>query len=430
MLDAKILREEPEKVKQAIATKNADPALVDTFTALDKSWREATAAVEAKRVEQKSAAAARDIEAGKKLKDEVKALEERVSTLEKERMVVWQKIPNLPSEDTPVGKGEEENVVIKTVGEPTQFDFEPKDHMELGEALGLIDMETAARVTGSRFGYKKGDLALLEFALVQYVMKVLTDAAIIKEIAGSVGPECSAKPFVPVLPPVMIRPEVYQRMDRLEPADDRYYIPSDDLYLIGSAEHTLGPLHMDDIIPEHNLPLRYAGFSVSFRREAGAAGKDTKGMLRVHQFDKVEMESFTTPEHGRREQDFMVAVQEYLWRSLELPYQVVAICTGDMGKPDTRQIDINTWLPGQSTYRETHTSDYNGDYQARRLGTKVKRADGKTEFVHMNDATAMAMSRTPIAILENYQQADGSVRVPKVLQPYVGKDVITAPSTF
>lgn len=427
MLDIKLLREEPEKVKQLIATKNADPGLVDTFTELDRAWREATAAVEAKRVEQKKAAAARDIEGGKRLKDEVKALEERVATFEKEREIVWQKIPNLPSDDVPVGKSEDDNVVIKTVGEPKAFAFTPKDHMALGEALGLIDMETAARVTGSRFGYKKGDLALLEFGLVQYVMKALTDATVIKEIAESVGPGCSAKPFVPVLPPVMIRPEVYQRMDRLEPADDRYYIPSDDLYLIGSAEHTLGPLHMDEAIPESALPLRYVGFSVSFRREAGAAGKDTRGMLRVHQFDKVEMESFTTPEAGRREQDFMVAVQEYLWRSLELPYQVVAICTGDMGKPDTRQIDINTWLPGQKQYRETHTSDYNGDYQARRLGTKVRRADGTTEFVHMNDATAIAMSRTPIAILENYQEADGSVRVPKVLQPYVGKDVITAP---
>jgi seryl-tRNA synthetase len=190
--------------------------------------------------------------------------------------------------------------------------------------------------------------------------------------------------------------------------------------LIGSAEHTLGPLHMDETLKEEHLPLRYVGYSTAFRREAGSYGKDTKGILRQHQFDKLEMESFTKPEDGMAEQDFMVAIQEHLMRELKLPHQAVLICTGDMGFPDQRQIDIETWMPGQDTYRETHSADYVGGFQARRLNTKVKRADGSAEPVHMNDATVFAMGRTLIAILENYQQEDGSVAVPEVLRPFMG----------
>lgn len=424
MLDIKILRDEPERVKRLIATKNADPALVDSFLALDKEWREATAAVEVKRAEQKKAAAARDVEAGKRLKEEVKTLEERADTFLKERQIVWEKIPNLPSEDTPVGKGEEQNTVIKTVGEPTQCDFEPKDHM----GLGLIDTETASKVAGTHFGYVKGGAVLLEFALIQYAMKVLTDEQILKEIADGIQPGYSPKPFTPILPPVMIRPDVFRKMARLEPQEERYYIPSDDLFLIGSAEHTLGPMHMDETIPEAQLPLRYVGFSTSFRREAGSYGKDTHGLLRVHQFDKVEMESFTTPENGILEQDFFVAIQEYLVRSLELPYRLVFCSTGDQGDPDARHIDLETWMPSQKTYRETHSADYMTDYQARRLSTRVKRSspagEAKADFVHMNDATVFA-GRTLLAILENYQTKEGAVRVPKVLQPYVGQDIIS-----
>ena len=215
-------------------------------------------------------------------------------------------------------------------------------------------------------------------------------------------------------------------MGRLTEADkeERYYLQQDDLYLVGSAEHTLGPLHMDETLPEEALPLRYLGFSTAFRREAGSYGKDMKGILRVHQFDKLEMESFTAPEDSLKEQNFFVAIQEYLMQGLELPYQVVAVCTGDMGKPDARQIDIETWLPGQEKYRETHSADLMQDFQARRLNIKVKRKDGKIEFAHMNDATAFAIGRTLIAILENYQQKDGSVKMPRVLQGYVGKKEI------
>lgn len=421
MLDINLLREEPERVREKIALKNADPSLVDSFLELDKKWREALTELEALRGEKKKLSEARDIEGGKKNKEAVKELEAKVSELEKERDLIWMRIPNLPDEDVPVGKDEGANQVIRSWGEPTKFDFEPKDHMQLGEALGIIDTEKAAKITGSRFNYLMGDAAILEYSIVHYVFQTLTDPKIMKKIADSVEKGYNPKPFVPVVPPVMIRPEIFRRMGRLGPdtEEERYYLQKDDLYLIGSAEHTLGPLHMDETLPEEKLPLRYIGFSTSFRRESGSYGKDVKGILRVHQFDKLEMESFTTPENSRREQDFIVAIQEHLMQSLELPYRVVAISTGDMGGPDTRQIDIETWMPAQNQYRETHTSDLMGDYQARRLNTKVKRGSG-TELVHMNDATAFAIGRILIAILENNQTKEGRVEIPEILRQFMG----------
>lgn len=426
MIDVELLRKEPERVKKAIATKKADPQLVDTFLALDKEWREAVTRVDIARAEQKKLGEERKIEEAKALKEKIHELEEQIAMLEKERDLTWAAIPNLPFDDVPVGKDESENVVIRAFGEPTKFDFEPKDHVALGEALGVIEIKKAGEVSGSRFAYLKGDAARMEFAIVQYVFEVLSNQEILKSIAERIEPGYSAKVFLPVVPPVMIRPDVFRRMGRLsaETEEERYYLPKDDLYLVGSAEHTLGPLHMDEVIPEAQLPIRYIGFSTAFRRESGSYGKDVRGILRVHQFDKLEIESFTTSENSRKEQDFIVAIQEYLLQQLELPYQVVAICTGDMGAPDARQIDINTWIPSQEVYRETHTSDLMTDYQSRRLSIKVRRADQSTEFVHMNDATAFAIGRILIAILENYQTREGQVRVPTVLQKYMMKEVI------
>ncbi len=433
MLDIKLLREETDRVKAGIAAKNGDPALVDEFLKLDGAWRTATTELERLRAEQKNLS--REIaapgggeprpgrEAAKANKENIKAKEKEVEELEVRRNAVWIRIPNLPSADTPVGKDESANKVIKTVGEPTKFDFEPKDHMAIGEALGIINVEKASAVTGTRFGYLLGAAAQMEFALVQYAFEIMTNPSVMKSIAESVKPGYNPKIFVPVVPPVMIRPEVFQRMARLEPKEERYHIPSDDLYLVGSAEHTLGPLHMDETVPEERLPIRYVGFSTAFRREAGSYGQDTHGILRVHQFDKVEMESFAVPEDGLTEQDFFVAIQEYLMWSLELPYQVVICSTGDQGDPDARHLDVETWMPGQNRYRETHSADYMADYQARRLNTRVKRRDG-TAYAHMNDATVFAIGRTLIAILENYQTAEGKVRVPRVLQKYVGQEII------
>ncbi|HEX8993971.1 MAG TPA: serine--tRNA ligase, partial [Candidatus Paceibacterota bacterium] len=376
---------------------------------------------------------ARNYEAGKQLKEELAAAEEKHRALEKELVSLLVKLPNIPSPDTPIGPDESGNRVLRQWGDTSislgtgkPYDFTPKAHWDIGRDLGIIDSEKAAEVVGARFTYLKGDLAMLQYALVDYTMKTLTSREKLQKIIDDAGLSVSAAPFIPVVPPVMVKKQVQVRMARFLTPEEHYLFPEDDLMLVGSAEHTLGPLHMDETLREEELPIRYVGYSVAFRREAGAAGKDTRGILRQHQFDKIEMESFVRPEDGYREQDFLVAIQEHFMQELKLPHQVVLVCTGDMGFPDQRQMDVETWMPGQNTYRETHSADYVGGFQARRLQTRIKRADGTTEPVHMNDATAFAMGRTLIAILENYQQADGSVVVPEVLRPHMGKDKIEA----
>lgn len=417
MLDIKFIRENPDKIREACKNKKVD-VNIDQLLEIDAKRRKLIADIEALNKERNEAAKSKDIERGKLIKDNLAAIESEFKDIEQKYTQLMYKLPNIPSDDTPVGPDESGNVVKKKIGQIPQFNFTPKEHWQLGEELGIIDNETAAEVTGSRFTYLRGALALMEFAIVQFIMQTLTSQEKLQEIIKSAGLDIPSTPFIPVIPPVMIKPEVYARMGRLEPREERYYIPSDDLYLIGSAEHTLGPIHMDKTIPEDKLPIRYIGFSAAFRREAGSYGKDMKGILRLHQFDKLEMESFCLPELSISEQNFFVAIQEYIMSSLGLPYQVVQICTGDMGGPDFRQIDIETWMPGQNKYRETHTSDLMTDFQSRRLNIKVKRADGKSELLHMNDATASA-GRTMIAILENYQQEDGTVKIPEVLQKYM-----------
>lgn len=425
MLDPNYVRQNQEKVKKACIDKNSDPKVVDRYLRVDKMRRDLIGQVEKLRQERNQLT--RDqVEKGRKIKDKLRQLEPDLKAVSDECQDLLYQIPNIVADDVPVGKNETGNVVLRKWGKPKKFDFQPRDHVELGEILDVIDIKTAAKVSGPRFGYLKGEAVLLEFALVDYAFKILSDKKILSSLANKVGKNYHSNPFVPVVPPVMIKPEVFTKMARLglDDKDERYYFPADNLYLVGSAEHTLGSMHMEKTIPEKDFPLRYVGFSSSFRREAGSYGKDTRGILRVHQFDKIEMESFTLPEDSEKEQKFIVSIQEYLMQSLEIPYQVVMNCTGDMGDPDYRQMDIEAWLPGQNKYRETHTSDLMLDYQSRRLNTKVKRGNGKTELVHMNDATAFAIGRTIIAILENYQQKDGSVLIPKILQPYVGKEVI------
>jgi seryl-tRNA synthetase len=422
MLDIQFIRDNPEKVKKGVSAKQLDSKLVDEVLSLDKKYRELLAEIEELRAKRNQAAKAKKVEEGKKIKLQLQKLEPELKEAETRFKKALCQIPNIVAPDVPEGKDESENKVLRKWGEPKKFDFKPKDHMELGEALDIIDTETSSKVSGTRFNYLKGDAVKLQFALIQFAFETLTDQKIVKMIAKSVK-NSSDKPFVPVIPPVIAKSEVMKRMDRFDPIEDRYYLEKDNALLIGSAEHTLGPMHMDEVLIEKDLPIRYLGYSTSFRREAGTYGKDTRGILRVHQFDKVEMESFTVPEHGDKEQELMVAIQEYLMQKLEIPYQVVVMCSGDMGKPDYRQVDIECWMPGQGKYRETHTSDYMTDYQARGLNTKVS-IKGKTEFVHMNDATVFAIGRTIIAILENCQQKDGSVVIPKVLQKWVGKKVI------
>ena len=429
MIDIELIRRDFDNTVKNLGKRGVKKEALIKLREVDEKWRSLTSEAEDERAELNAAnkelvglndnLKKEKIVELKKLSKALKELESELSLVSNERDNLRGNLPNLVLADVPVGPDESCNKVLRQVGEIPEFDFKPKEHWELGRDLGIIDTDQASRVTGSRFSYLKGELVQLQFALIQLALVVLTSEKEIKKIINQNKFDVPSTPFVPVMPPVMVRPEVFGQMARLEPKDERYYIASDDLYLIGSAEHTLGPMHMDSTLKEEQLPIRYLGYSTSFRREAGSYGKDVKGILRVHQFDKLEIESFTVPEQSSQEQDFIVAVQEYLMQKLELPYQVVAIATGDMGDPDARQIDIETWLPGQNRYRETHSSDLMTDYQARRLKTRVKRMDGKMELVHMNDATVFAIGRTLIAIMENYQEEDGSIKVPKALKDFV-----------
>lgn len=424
MLDIKFIKENKDVVAAAIKNKKCDVDL-DLLLELAEAKRALRQKLDELNQKRNEAAKTRNIELGSQLKKEAEELEEKFAEADKKFLALMLKVPNIPSLDTPIGPDESANKVIKTVGEPKKFDFEPKDHVALGESLGLIDTETASRVSGARFTYILGDLVLIQFAILQFCLKFLSDKSALEQIAKAANLNISVAPFKLVLPPVFVKPAVQNRMARFLTPEEHYLFPNDDLMLVGSAEHTLGPIHMDQVLEEKSLSLRYAGYSPAFRREAGAYGKDMKGILRLHQFDKLELEVFSLPEQSMNEQNFLVALQEHLLQALELPYQVMMISTGDMGFPDHRQIDINTWMPGQNRYRETHTSDLMTSFQGRRLNTRVKRKDGKVEPIHTNDATLAAMGRLLIAIMENYQQADGSIRIPKVLVPYVGKEVIS-----
>lgn len=428
MIDLQDLRARPDAYDKAAKDK-AVKVDVLAFLKLDEQRRELQQHVDAMRSEKNAVSKAvpqmqgdekaKAIADMKELGEKLKASEEKYTAMEEEWKQMYLLIPNLPLPEVPVGHSEDDNVPVREVGEKKKFAFEPKDHMALGTALGIIDVEKAAIVSGSRFAYLKGDAVRLQMAIIQLTFDTLADEKLLATLITKNGLSVSPKAFVPMLPPVIMRKEVMDRMDRLQPEEQRYLLPEDGQVLVGSAEHTMGPYHMEETIPQENLPVRYIGFSTAFRREAGTYGKDMGGILRVHQFDKLEMESFATAETGAEEQKLIVAVQEHLVQLIEVPYRVLQKCTYDIGKPNANGLDIECWIPSQQTYRETHTSDYMTDYQARRLGTYYKGPDGK-KLVHMNDATAFAVGRTIIAILENHQNADGSVTIPKALRPYMG----------
>ncbi|OGE04568.1 serine--tRNA ligase [Candidatus Curtissbacteria bacterium RIFCSPLOWO2_01_FULL_41_18] len=420
MLDIKFIRQNPKLVREKSKQKGYDVD-VEKLIKVDEERRKLIEEVDQIRSKRKKIAEQRDEKKGQELKKELKDKEDKLEKLQEEFYFLIREVPNMPLDDVPIGKDESDNKSIKKWGKPKKYDFKVKDYHDLGEDLKIIDTQTASKVAGSRFGYIKGELVQLEFALNQFALDLLTNEEEIRRIASGYN----AKPFIPVIPPVMVKPQVLDQMARLEPKEERYYLEKDNLYLIGSAEHALGPIHINETLDEKDFPIRYVGFSASFRREAGSYGKDTRGIFRVHQFDKLEIESFTLPQDSVKEQDFIVKIQEYLMQALGIPYQIVLICTGDMGAPDARQIDIEAWFPAQGKYRETHTADLMTDYQARRLNTKVKRKNGASEFVHMNDATVFAQ-RTLLAIMENYQQKDGSILVPKALQKYTNFTKIPA----
>lgn len=427
MLDIKFIRDNAELVQKNAIDKGYEVNIAELLT-LDESRRDVQRQADDLREKRNAISTHMNggrpsdelIAEGKAIKDELSTLEIALNEIDESFAVLLKKVPNMATSDVPAGKSEDDNVVAKTVGDKPVFDFEVRNHADIAIQRGWLDKERAAKVTGSRFAYIKGDLVKLQFAIIQYTLDILGDSQKIGQIAHAAGLDVSDKPFTAVLPPLMIRTEVYDAMDRLEPRDDRYKLEDDDLWLQGSAEHVLGSMHMDEIFEEKDLPIRYVGYATSFRREAGTYGKDMEGILRMHQFDKLEMESFSTADNGLTEHLLFVAIQEYLLNSLGLPYQVIQKCIADIGKPNARGIDMDTWLPGQDQYRETHTADYMTDYQARRLKTRVRRENGELELVHTNDGTAFALGRTLIAIIENGQTAKGTIQVPDVLQPYLG----------
>lgn len=434
MLDLQFIRDNPDLVAEKTKQKGYDVD-IHRLLELDGKRREVLTRTDDLRRQRNEQAAElkngrptdEQIAAGKRIKESITTAEQELGVIDDELEPLIKSVPNMPHDDVPVGASEAENVVAYEWGEKPHFDFEPKNHWEIAEARGLIDKERAAKVAGSRFAYIKGSLVELQFAIMQYVITTLGSETILQQLIHENDLHISPRPFIPILPPAMIKTEVFEAMDRLEPRDDRYRVgeESDDLWLQGSAEHTLGSMYMDEILPAEQLPIRYVGYSSSFRREAGTYGKDSEGIIRMHQFDKLEMEVFSDAASGLDEHKLMVALQEYMMRSLGLPYRLIQKCTYDIGKPNARGIDIEVWLPGQGQYRETHTADYMTDYQARRLKTRARNADGSVQLVHTNDATAFALGRIIVAIIENYQQADGSVIVPTALRPYIGnKEVI------
>ena len=431
MLDIRFIRENPEKVQQNAINKGYGKLSVKELLDLDTKRRELQAKVDSLREERnqnvarlKESGGRPDqitIDTGKRIKTELSTLESDLSQVESRFLESLRLFPNMALDTVPVGRTEEENVEAYRVGEIPNFDWAPKNHAELAEAKGWLDSERAVKVAGSRFLYVKGDLARLEFALWQYGIDTLTDENLIKGIIEKAGLEgkLSTKPFTFVLPPAVAKTAVFEATGRLNKLEQTYKIEDEDLWLNASAEHTLSPMYLDEIIPESELPIRLVGYTTAFRREAGTYGKDTEGMFRLHQFNKLEMESFTDAKTSLDEHLFMVAIQEYLMQSLGLPYRVLEKCTADIGRPNAKGVDIEVWLPSQERYRETHTADYITDYQTRAMKTRVRQADGVVALAHTNDATAFS-ERPLIGIIENFQTADGDVIVPEVLRRYIG----------
>jgi len=423
--DLSLLRDHPEELADALRRRALDVDL-DTLRDLDERRRATRTAAEELRAKQKDAGKQiatlqgdekqAAIAAAGELAEQYKSQLEDADRLDAEFEAIWVPLPNPPHESVPVGATDAENVEIKTWGEPRTFDFEPEDHVDIGERLGLLDVERAAKVSGSRFAYLKGQAVMLEFALVQWALGKL-----------------AVEGFTPVVPPVLVRESALFGTGFLPGAREQAYavgvdngetLESDELFLAATAEIPLASMHADEILASADLPLRYAGFSTCFRREAGTYGKDTRGIFRVHQFDKVEMFSFSHPERSWEEHDHLLAIEESFVRDLGLPYRVVNVCTGDLGDPAAKKYDIEAWFPGQNAFREITSCSNTTGYQARRLKIRHRDGEGPTNIVHTLNGTAVAIGRTLIALLENHQQADGSVTIPEALQGFMGTDRI------
>jgi seryl-tRNA synthetase len=417
VLDLRAIREDPESSRAALARRSPELAEdLDRALGLDRRRRELTSEVEDLRAEQNRASreigAARGeererrIAATREVSSRLEALEPELAGAEAELKELLDRLPNLPHPSVPEGRTDEDDELVREVGEPTELRFEVRDHVDIGERLGIIDIERAARTSGSRFAYLAGGAVWVQWALVRYCLDRLTP-----------------KGFLPVIPPVLVRDEAMYGTGFLPTDEAQIYVTrEDDLYLVGTAEVSLAALHQGEILDAGALPRRYVGYSTCFRREAGTHGKDTRGIFRVHQFDKVEMFSFTEPEASWEEHEFLLSCEEEIVQGLELPYRVMNVCTGELGAPAAKKYDIEVWLPGQSRYRELTSCSNTTDYQARRLECRVRYPDGN-RTAHTLNGTASAIGRTLIALLENHQREDGSVVLPEALYPYLPEDV-------
>jgi seryl-tRNA synthetase len=425
MLDLKQIRENPDKFRSGLRRRGRDPRAIDEVLEADRRRRALLAQIERLRAEQKSASAQIPALAGQEreariaqtraLAEQVRALEPQVAHAEADLDELLRALPNHPDEAVPEGRDESENVVVRTWGEPPVFDFTPLDHVDLGARLGILDFERGARASGSRFYYLKGDGVLLEMALARLALDLLL----------------AEGGFTVLETPMLVRTNVITGAWGGTTLDSQqtYKIEEEDLALIGTSEQSLAAYHMDETLDAAALPLRYAGVSWCFRREAGSYGRDIRGLYRVHQFFKIEMFSYAHPDWSAEEHEYLVGLEERYVQSLGLPYRVVLRCAGDLGQANVKGYDVETWMPGRGGYGETHSCSNTGEFQARRLGVRFREGPkGKSRFVHMLNGTLVATSRALIAVLENGQQADGSVRLPEALAPYVGGRMVLLPA--
>jgi len=413
MIDLKILRDNPEAIRQSQRARGANVEVVDAAIAADQKRRSAIVDFERVRAEQnalsKSIGSAKGedknqlLGKAKELAAAVKEAEALRVQAELEADKILGELANIADSRAPIG-GEEDFVVLEEIGKPTSFSFEPRDHVELGKILGAIDTERGAKVSGSRFYYLTGNGALLEFALINLAMA--------KAVAAG---------FIPVVPPVLVKPHAMEGTGFLgQAAENVFHLEEDDFYLVGTSEVPLAAYHMDEILDSANFPLRYAGFSSCFRREAGTYGKDTRGIIRVHQFDKVEMFSFCAPEDAAAEHERLLGWEKEFLNALEIPYRVIDVATGDLGSSAVRKFDCEAWIPTQNAYREVTSTSNCTEFQSRRLNIRYKDENGTRPVATLN-GTLCAIPRIIVAILENHQQADGSVNIPKALVPFLGK---------
>ncbi|MER5960727.1 serine--tRNA ligase [Streptomyces sp. NPDC002057] len=426
MIDLRLLREDPDRVRASQRARGEDVALVDALLSADERRRSSGVRFDELRSEQKALGKlipratpeerAELLQKAEQLKTDVKAAEAEQNDADETAKRLLLQLGNIVHEDVPVG-GEEDFVVLETHGTIRDFaaeGFEPKDHLELGEALGAIDVERGAKVSGSRFYYLTGVGALLELALVNAAIAQATEAG-----------------FIPMLTPALVRPRAMEGTGFLgQAAENVYHLEKDDYYLVGTSEVPLAAYHMDEIIDADKLPLRYAGFSPCFRREAGTYGKDTRGIFRVHQFDKVEMFSYVAPEDAENEHKRLLDWEKQWLTGLELPFQVIDVATGDLGSSASRKFDCEAWIPTQGKYRELTSASNCNSFQARRLSVRMRDEQGGKKTVQplaTLNGTLCAVPRTIVAILENHQLADGSVRVPEMLRPYLGGREVLEP---